>query len=341
MTTPSLPRSLAAIALLLLTALLPQRAAAGSGTADDPYRIFMILYRGETEVEQGFKEYLADEGIHAELIIRSVERDVSRIPELVAEARALRPDLVYTWGTSVTLGVVGELDAVDPKRHITDIPVIFTMVSSPEGARVVPSRVSSGRNVTGVTHIVPLETQVRAMRSYHPLTRLAIIYNPNEENSLVNVRELRALGERLEFTLVERPVPLAEDGKPDPATLPDLIADAAAHEPQFLYIGPDTFVGVHRDLITTEAMRLNLPTFTATELEIRSSNAMIGLVSRYFNVGRFTAFKASQILVEGSDPADIPIENLARFTYLVKMPVVREIGLYPPMALLDYAEIIE
>ena len=35
------------------------------------------------------------------------------------------------------------------------------------------------------------------------------------------------------------------------------------------------------------------------------------------------------------------IETLARFTYLVKMPVVHQVGLYPPMAVLDYAEIIE
>jgi putative ABC transport system substrate-binding protein len=326
---------------LALTLLGSGPALAGSGTAEDPFKIFMILYRGETEVEDGFKAYLEDRGIHADLIVRSVNGKMDLLPGFVAEAKALRPDLVYTWGTGVTLGTVGEFDEVDPGRHITDIPVVFTMVSSPDGARIVPSREASGRNVAGVSHIVPLETQIRAMRAYRPMTRLAVLYNPNEENSVVNVRELKELGQQMGFTLIDLPVPLDASGQPDPSTLPQLIADAAVREPQFLYIGPDTFIGVYRDLITAEAMDLNLPTFTATELEIRHSNAMIGLVSPYFNVGRFTAFKAEQILVDGEDPAEIPIETLSRFSYLVKMPVVHEVGLYPPMAVLDYAEIIE
>jgi putative tryptophan/tyrosine transport system substrate-binding protein len=328
----------AAIALALLG---PSGALAGSGTVEDPFKIFMILYRGETEVEDGFKAYLEDRGIHADLIVRNVDGKMDLLPGFIAEAKAVQPDLVYTWGTGVTLGTVSEFDEVDPARHVTDIPVVFTMVSSPDGARVVPNRASSGRNVTGVSHIVPLETQIRAMRAYRPMTRLAVLYNPNEENSVVNVRELKELGQRMGFTVIDQPVPLDASGQPDPSTLPKLIADVAAREPQFLYIGPDTFIGVYRDLITAEAMALHLPTFTATELEIRHSNAMIGLVSPYFNVGRFTAFKAEQILVDGVEPAAIPIETLSRFSYLVKMPVVHEVGLYPPMTVLDYAEIIE
>jgi putative tryptophan/tyrosine transport system substrate-binding protein len=316
-------------------------ALAGSGTAEDPFTIFMILYRGETEVENGFKAYLKDRGIHADLIVRSVDGQSDLLPGFVAEAKKSRPDLVYTWGTSVTLAAVGQFDKVDPERHITDIPVVFTMVSSPDGARIVPSRESSGRNVTGVSHIVPLETQIRAMRAYRPMTRLAVLYNPNEENSVVNVRELKELGARMAFTVIDQPVPLNASGQPDPSTLPELIAGAAVREPQFLYIGPDTFIGVYRDLITAEAIRLKLPTFTATELEIHHSNAMIGLVSPYFNVGRFTAFKAEQVLVEGTAPAEIPVETLSRFSYLVKMPVVHQVGIYPPMTVLDYAEIIE
>jgi putative tryptophan/tyrosine transport system substrate-binding protein len=316
-------------------------AFGASGTVEDPFRIFMILFRGETEVEDGFKAYLEDRGIHAELIVRSVDGKLDLLPGFIAEAKEAQPDLVYTWGTGVTLGAVGEFDEVDPARHITDIPVVFTMVSSPDGARIVPDRESSGRNVTGVSHIVPLETQIRAMRAYRPMTRLAVLYNPNEENSVVNVRQLKELGQQMGFSVIDQPVPLDAGGEPDPSTLPKLIAEVAAREPQFLYIGPDTFIGVYRDLITAEAMDLDLPTFTATELEIRHSNAMIGLVSPYFNVGRFTAFKAEQILVDSVAAEEIPIETLSRFSYLVKMPVVHEVGLYPPMAVLDYAEIIE
>ncbi len=306
-----------------------------------PFRVMMILFRGETEVEDGFRDYCSEREHPIELIVRNVDRRREAIPGLIAEARALRPDLVYTWGTTVTLEVVGAWDAVDPARHLTDLPVVFTMVSSPVDAKVVPQLDASRRNVTGVSHIVPLETQVRAMRAYRPLRRLAVIYNADEENSVINVRQLEAVAEQLDFELLARPVPPGPDGQPDPASLPDLIADLAQREPQFLYIGPDTFVGVHRDVITQEGIRRGVPSFTATELEIRHSYAMVGLVSRYFNVGRFTAHKAERILLGGEAPGTIPVETLKRFSYLVKMPVAHQLGLYPPMSVLSYAELVE
>ena len=339
----------AAVLSTILCALVLGRGdavEAGTHGADPPrsvkpYRIYMILWRGETRVERGFRHYLRDRNIPVELIVRSVERDRKKIPEFVAEAKRLQPDLVYTWGTSVTRGVVGEYDEVDPQAHITDIPVVFTMVSSPDGARIVPSRASSGRNVTGASHIVPLEIQLEAIQAYRPLTRLAVVYNPTELNSMLNIRELRELSKTMGFELLDMAVPLDEDGEPDPDTLPELIAALAAREPQFLYLGPDSFVGMHRETITGQAIEHRLPTFTATELEIRHGDAMIGLISRYYNLGRFTGYQVEQILVDGKQPRDIPIETLARFTYAVKMPVARQLDLYPPMKLLNYAEVIE
>jgi putative ABC transport system substrate-binding protein len=336
------------IALLLGLCIALGAPAALSAQQDDqaapsvkPFRIYMILWRGETRVERGFRDYLRDRNLPVEIIVRSVERDRKKLPGFVAEAKRLQPDLVYTWGTSVTRGVVGEYDKVDPEQHVTELPVVFTMVSSPDGARIVPTRASSGRNITGATHIVPIAIQLKAIQAYRPLTRLAIIYNPNELNSVLNVRELRDLSGAMGFELLDKPVPLDAEGEPDPSTLPDLISELAAREPQFLYLGPDSFVGIHRETITGEAIKHRLPTFTATELEIRHGNAMIGLITRYYNLGRFTGYKVEQILVEGRTPKDIPVETLARFTYAVKMEVARKLELYPPMELLNYAEVIE
>src|SRR6478672_3462607 len=139
-----------------------------------PFKIYMILYRGETEVEQGFRDYLASRRIPVDLIVRDVERDIRKIPDLVVEARQLKVDLIYTWGTPVTLAVAGSEKGVDPLKHVTDIPVVFTMVASPEGSGLVASRTSSRRNLTGAVHVVPIEQQLGAMRAYRPLSKLAV-----------------------------------------------------------------------------------------------------------------------------------------------------------------------
>src|SRR5262249_24969208 len=156
-----------------------------------PFKIFRITYRGRTEVEDGFDDYLASNGVAVELTERDAAKDVARIPGFVEEIRQAKPDLVYTWGTPVTLGVAGRYDAPDKAKFITDIPIVFALVASPEGSGLVADRAKPGRNITGAVHVVPTDTQLRAMRSYRPIERLGVLYTATEQNSVSIVEELR------------------------------------------------------------------------------------------------------------------------------------------------------
>ena len=305
------------------------------------FQILMLLWRGETQVEAGFRSYVEERELPFDLIIRDAGQDPNRIPDLVAEARQLKPDLIYTWGTPLTLGVVGSYDRVDPARYLTEIPVVFTMVAYPVESRIVPAFASSERNVTGTTHTVPVEAQIKAMRAYRPMKRLAVLYNPTEPNSVINIGELQRAARNLDFELLAKSVPLDHEGRPDPNVLPELVDRLAAREPQFLYLGPDTFIGEHRQTLTHEALHRHLPVFAATERPIFDSLVTLGLVAPYWHLGRFTAFKVEQILLQGQKPWDIPIETLHRLTYFVKLPVARQLNLYPPLAILNYAEVLE
>ncbi|HRF44668.1 MAG TPA: ABC transporter substrate-binding protein [Candidatus Competibacteraceae bacterium] len=311
------------------------------GRAGKRFRILMLLWRGETEVETGFRSYIEEHKLPFDLIVRNVDQDPARIPALVAEARQLQPDLVYTWGTPLTLGVAGPYDRIDAARYLTGIPVVFTMVAYPVEARIVPAFASSMRNVTGTTHTVPAETQIKAIRAYRPMKRLAVLYNPTESNSVINIGELRRAAQELDFELLAEPVPLNSAGRPDASVLPALLDRLAMREPQFLYLGPDTFIGEHRQILTREALRHHLPVFAATERPIFDSAVTLGLVAPYRHLGRFTAFKVEQILLNGQAPQTIPVETLHRLTYFVKLPVARALNLYPPLAILNYAEVLE
>ncbi|MCX7058861.1 MAG: ABC transporter substrate-binding protein, partial [Proteobacteria bacterium] len=179
----------------LLAALFVVAAAAYGqaqpGSTDKPYRIYAITYRGMTNIEKGFQDYFKTAKIPVEITWRDLNLDATRLPGFIAEIRTAKPDLVYTWGTTVTLGVVGAYDAIDPKRHITDIPVVFTLVAAPVAAKIVKDLKSSGRNVTGVSFVVPTETQFRAMAAYRPFQTVGVIYTPTEKNSVALIEEMR------------------------------------------------------------------------------------------------------------------------------------------------------
>lgn len=311
------------------------------GRGQAPFRIHMILWRGETEVEKGFRAYLADHEVPAELVVHDCNRDLARLPGFLEEVRAARPDLVYTWGTSITLGTAGRWDDPPEKRPIRDIPMVFALVSAPVATGIAPPPGQPPRpDLTGAVHVPPIPVQIAAMKAYLPLQRIGVIFNPAEENSVSNIAQLTAAAKEQGVEVLASPVPDGPDGKPDPASIPALVAALAQRSPQLLYIGPDNFVGNHRDALTAAGIDHGLPCFTATELEIRNGDAMFGLVSRYDMVGRLAAFKAKQVLMDGLSPAAIPIETLDRFSFVIRLPIALKLGLYPPLPILDYAEIV-
>ncbi|OYU71791.1 MAG: hypothetical protein CFE45_42225, partial [Burkholderiales bacterium PBB5] len=75
-------------------------------------RIFAVTFRGMTDVEKGFEEYFSSRKLPVDIIYRDMNRDATRLPAILDEIRATKPDLIHTWGTSVILGVVGPFDGV-------------------------------------------------------------------------------------------------------------------------------------------------------------------------------------------------------------------------------------
>lgn len=302
--------------------------------------IYRITFRGPTEVEAGLTDYLAAQDLDVEYIIRDVARDPRRLPELVEEIHASQPDLVYTWGTTVTLGIVGRWDEPPSPERISTIPVVFALVSAPVTAGIMPDLASSGRNVTGAIHVVPLEAQIRAMQSYRPFRRVGVLYTRSEPNSRSIVRELERLAPIMGFTVVARTFTENADGQPIADGAEDLVAGLAADGAEWLYYLPDTFLGTIYDRVTPAALANGLPTFGAAELAVRQGGALVGLVSRYYSVGQLAASKALMILRDGVPPAEIPASTLRRFALIINMESAHALGIYPPLAMLNYAELL-
>ena len=231
--------------------------------------------------------------------------------------RAVGPDVALTGGTA---------------RRLTP----------PLGSHLLRQLDPPGRNVTGVSHVAPLPAQLNAIRGYRPFKRLGYIVNPKESNTQLVADALGKLAKEQGFELVQETVPLDATGNPDPHALKDVIDKIAARKVDFLYIGPSTFLAfTHRDLVTELALQAKLPTFCATESIVRKARCMFGLFSHGSNVGRFAAHKAAQVLAEGKRVDTIPAETLQRFSLLINMPTVKALDLYPPLALLNVAEVIQ
>lgn len=328
-------------ALAALAVLLTAQGAAHAAPAErPPYRIAMLLYRGCEEACRGFQAYFRQHGIAAEFTLRDAAQDRRRIAGFVQELRREKPDLVVTWGTTVTEEAAGRWNAVDPRRHLTAVPVVFMIVSDPVAAGIVQRLDKPRRTLTGTLYLLPVETQIKAAHSYLAFRTLGYILNETESNSITTRDALRALAPSQGFTLVERALPVSAAGTPDATALPALLDALKGAGVDLLYQGPDSFLNSRRDVLTDGALARGMPVFAAAEAPVQNGRALFGVVNKYEDVGRFTAAQALRILRDKVSPAAIPVELPRNFSYLINLPVALQLGRYPPLKLLDVAEIV-
>jgi putative tryptophan/tyrosine transport system substrate-binding protein len=307
---------------------------------DTPFEIYIVVWRGCEDACGGFQDFFREEGIAANFIIRNADRDKTKLPAFVREAKELKVDLVVTWGTSVTVGMLGTLADSDSVKHITEIPAVFMIVADPVGAGIIQNYESSGRaNVTGTRNRVPEEVQMKAIRAYRYFKRLGILYNTNELNSVLNLKKIRELAGKMRFELLEGSIDLDESGKPIIESVPQKIKELKDKNVSFIYVGSSSFLMRNRDYLTNSAIEQGVPIVAAYEEMARKSNALLAVASRYYNVGKLAGFQAKNILIDNIAPIDLPILSLSRYSYVINMETARKLKLYPPIAVLRYGEV--
>lgn len=299
--------------------------------------VVMVTPRGETSMERSFMEELRRRmGPVRFTLIKSAVANEAEMKALPNRIRKENPSLIYTWGTPTTVAVAGTFDA----PIIDDIPIVFAVVADPFRAKLVADLKRPGRNITGTSHLAPIAVQLAAMREYMPFKKLGVVYNAKEANTRFMLEDLAAEAKKNNIELVLETVGLNPQGEPDAKTLAAKIAMVKERGAEWLYLGPDTFVGfTHRQITTDASLKMKLPAFTANESAIRDANALFGLFSPSENMARFVALKASQVLKKEKNIAEIPIETLQRFAVLINLCTAKALKNYPPLGLLNYADV--
>lgn len=330
--------------LLVLLALLPTSSGAAAAPGPSPDKVFSIYIatlRGCEEVCEAFRDELVRKGLKVEFTIRSADGRSDRVAQMVTEARRLRPDLIATWGTMVTLGFVGPYDRVDPARHITDIPVVYLYVADPVGSRIVPNDQSSHRpNVAGANIVVPYESQLKAMQAYLPVKRVGVLYGTDEKNSVVEMERLRLAAQAVGLDLIEEVLPVDQEGVPMIESVPDAIARLAQRDIQAIYHISSTFLRVNADAFCEAALQHRLPVFTYAEPVVRRSGALFSLLNSLKSDGQVVAYQAEQILRYGKAPNALPTLTLTRYSVIINMATAKRLELFPPMLMVKYAELV-
>ncbi len=125
-------------------------------------------------------------------------------PDPLSWTNSIRKLVVAEVNVLVTYGAPASLAAI---RETKSIPNVFAGVYDPVAIGV------SARNVTGISSKVPMTSLLKYLKKLMPFTRLAIVYNEQEPDSVRQAEELAQLESQYGFQTVKMPVKKPEDAK--------------------------------------------------------------------------------------------------------------------------------
>jgi len=284
--------ALAALSLTLLATWSGTAAGAGQSL-----RVAMILWRGPTEAEKGFKDGLKELGYSVEYTELNANQDRGELGRLLRET--IRPrldalDYLYTYGTTVTLAA---------KSVVQDkVPVIFNIVNDPVGAGIVESLERSGANIAGVSNEVPLPFQLKTALALFPIKRLGLLFNPREKNSMLVRDKILAVAPSLGIEVVDLRSPPALDALQE--NLRKLRDRSIAVDA--VYLPPDSFLVSNAKEIGSALRDAQVKGIASLEPFI-DQGALLGVVPDYYQLGKAAAAVVHRHQ-EGQRLQDMPVQ---------------------------------
>ena len=213
----------------------------------------------------------------------------------------------------------------------SDIPVIFSAVTDPVGAKLVDKLDQPGGLVTGVSDLSPLDRHVQLMQEINPnLKTIGVIYNAGEANAVSLVNLLKEQAQAKGLSVVEATVANSSGvataaqslvGKADVIYVPTDNTVVSALE-SVLQVGIDNKIGVYSG---------------DTDSVERGAIASLGF--DYYDVGRQTGKQVVRVL-QGESPGNLSVESVDTLNLYVNPKAAEAMGVTLPQSVIDRADTV-
>jgi putative ABC transport system substrate-binding protein len=286
---------------------------------------------GQAEIA-AFVKALAElgwvEGRNIDIAYRWSGGDIALAEAFAKELIALNPDILLARSTPPTMAL---------KSATSTIPIVFVNVAEPISSGIVPNLVRPGGNITG---FAGFEASIggkwlQLLKEVDPrVIRIGIIYNPQTAPFAgLFLRSIETAAPTVGVETIAMPVQSEADIA---AALTSLAQRPGSGLVQIL----DTYTLEHRDTIIALAARLSLPALYSNRVATRSGGLMAYAVDDLNQFQRAATY-VDRIL-NGAKPADLPVQQPARFELSINLKTAKALGLALPDTLVASAdEVIE
>ena len=277
---------------------------------------------------EGLRPLGWSEGRNLAIDARYAENRADDLPGLAAALVRAKPDLIVSVGPAPTLAL---------KRLEARAPIVFVAVADPVGIGLAKSLARPEGDMTGLATLAPermLSKQVELLRELVPkAARIAFLTNPGNPVH-VQGREIRLRAARSHgLEAIEVEARTREGFAP-------AFDEASRRGADVMYLSGDPLALANREFIAEIALAHRLPAMYLFHQHVDAG----GLVSYGVDLTDLYRRAASYVdrILKGAKPAELPIEEPARYVLAINMKTARALGLpIPPSVLLRAEHVVE
>jgi len=274
---------------------------------------------------QGLRELGWHEGRNVLIEYRYAEGRADRLPALAHELVKLNVDVIVASPTPSALAA---------RNATPTIPIVAMSLTEPVAVGLVASLARPGGNVTGLTYGVDTEIfgkQLQLLKEVIPnVRRVAVLVNPSGSPAYPLMMETVKKAAR-SLDLLLQILEAREPGDFDAAFAAMVKERAGA-----LLLTGDPMFFVHRLRLADLAMKSRLPSMS-TQWQWVEAGGLLSYAPSFPDQWRRAATYVDKIL-RGAKPADLPIEQPAKFELVINLRTARELGISLPQSMLQRAD---
>jgi putative ABC transport system substrate-binding protein len=302
------PVTKAALAALALVLIAPAQAAETKSVA-----ITQIVEHPALDAcRKGVEDELKAQGIEVTWTYESAQGNPGTAAQIARKFVGEAPDAIVAISTPSAQTVVAATK---------DIPVIFTAVTDPVGAKLVGDPKKPGGNVTGMSDLSPIAKHLDLIARITPnAKKIGVISNPGEANSVTLVGLLKEHAPARGMTIVEAAAPRSNDVL---AAARSLVGKVDA-----IYVPTDNTVVSALEGVIKTGIENKLPVYAGdTDSVPRGAIAALGF--NYYDVGRQTGTILARVL-KGEKPGDIAVQGVEKTELAVNPKSAEAMGVTIP-----------
>jgi putative ABC transport system substrate-binding protein len=297
---------------LLCATLILWASAAGAG--DKTLGVVMSGNIGYyQEVHRAFANGLIKEGYDRRKVDTLLQMPA---PDPLSWTNAVRKLVVADVNVLVTYGGAASLIAI---KETKSVPIVYAGVYDPQGTGIV------AKNATGISSKVPLTSLLKYAKKLTPFTKVAVVYNELEQDSVKQVEELGALEGQYGFQTVRMPVKRVDDAR----------ALNFAGKADVVLISVSATANEALPEIVRAAHSAKVPTLS--QLGGAAEKGVILTLSASATEQGEAAAKIAARLLNGENPAAITMEVPKLIELVLNLKEAGALGLKPPMDLISDA----